>query len=40
MSELVEVSGLYCGIGVTGDTIGGGKCEAFERRGAVLVFAY
>lgn len=33
MAELVNISGLYCGIGVSGDSIGGGTCKAFERRG-------
>lgn len=33
MAELVNISGLYCGIGVYGDSIGGGTIRAFERRG-------
>lgn len=33
MYVFTEIAGVYCGIGVFGYSIGGGKCKAFERRG-------
>jgi len=33
MCVINEISGLYSGIGVSGYTIGGGKCKAGEGRG-------
>lgn len=35
----VENLGLHCGVGVSGDAIGGGECKVIKRRGIVSQYA-